>query len=203
MMHKTWVMTLPLVLLLLVAGCAVPQKARDDASLLAAYTNKVKSDAERYRSFRDDLAKARWDNMHLLERDTLEVHQETVTFVGAWEAAEDRGRIRLYNAVVAAAAEAADQQDKFRELLEKQKHIRKETKTLFKVRSEKLQETAKALAALGKQPDYEAQGKYLVDFFREVKKSVDEANAEAKEQAERGQDEGKTSNASEGTERSQ
>jgi len=169
------------------AGC-VPQKARDSANLLAAYTNQIDADARRYAKFRTELAKARLRNMQIRERDTLELKQETSRYVEGWKIAEEKRRVKLYEGVIQAANEVALQEKAARELLADQERVREETHTLAKVRSDKLQETAKALAELGKEANFREDAQFLGEFFAEVKKSIDRAAAEAEKQSAAGKE---------------
>lgn len=174
-------------------ACAVPKAAREGAGLLSAYTIQVQKEVKDFAKSRGELAKARLRNMSLLENNAIETELRINGELAIWDTkdidTEKKDiRVLLYNATRNATGKAAQQHITFVRLREMQNKSVAEMKTAVNVSLEKLGNVAKALADLSKEPDFESQAEFLVDFFTQVRASIKDLKEDAKKEAKKGTD---------------
>lgn len=183
--------TLPMVAMLCtaLAACSVPGEARQGARVLAAYTNQVKAETDRFAKTRTALARARQRNMNELEDSALVTEQANQREFFLWgfeKPAPGPGRQELYQGVLAAA-------DANRKSLEELATLRKEhearvAKAIARVqtRTAELAETAKALAQIGEKPNFQGRMRFYLCFFESVHRSIEETQQAGAARAEAG-----------------
>ena len=179
---------LSLVLSPFLIGCGSQQQhVRNSELLLAALTNKVKEEVEQYAKSRAIMNKALQRNMNILEMNAKETENKAALKRSVWfivGGKKDR-RVLLYDQILEAAQKTADNQERLSQLQEKHEQLLAKTNTAVNVRSAKLAETAEALGKLAAKPDLRAQLTFYLSYFKDVAKSVkeaeDKANAAKKE----------------------
>jgi hypothetical protein len=172
---------------LALAACSVPGEARQGARVLAAYTNQVKGETERFAKARTALAKARQRNMNELEDSAVVTEQANQREFFLWgfdKPAPGPGRQELYQGIVAAADASRKNLDDLAAL--RKEHEARVAKATARVqaRTAELAETAKALAQIGEKPDFQGRMKFYMCFFESVHRSIEESQKAGEAQAE-------------------
>jgi hypothetical protein len=172
---------------LALAACSVPGEARQGARVLAAYTNQVKAETERYGKTRTALARARQRNTNEPEDHAVVTEQANQREIFLWsfeKPAPGPGRQELYQGVLAAADTSRKNLDELAAL--RKEHEARVTKATARVqtRTAELAETAKALAQIGEKPDFQGRMKFYLCFFESVHRSIEETQQAGAAQAE-------------------
>ncbi|WP_428267118.1 hypothetical protein [Haliangium sp.] len=160
------------------AGCGVPKEARNGATLMAAYTNQIKAESERFAASRTTLAKARQHNMNGLEESALTTEQSNQREVFLWgfeKASVGRDRQNLYEGIVAGTTTTRTQREALRTLREEHGKKVEAAKTRVEVRSAELAKAAKALAELGNEPSFKDRMQFYLCFFETVHADIEQA----------------------------
>jgi hypothetical protein len=186
---------LALVLVVVTTGCA-PAAPRDAARLSAAFATRVSEDGERFAAFREQLARARLANMHLLETSALRLEQEVDMDLRIWRESGQARRIALYETIRQLSERVEEQAASLRKLREEQERALAEVKTAVVIRSDRLVETAKQLGQLSEERSLKDEIAFLVGFVERAGASVTELEQKAGEQAKNGQDMTKAKSAS-------
>ena len=182
--------TFPVLLLLTLGGVGcVPHSARNDARLVSVLTDNVARKGEQFAAFREALAKARQRNMDALERSALESEQGVQQVQSIWTIANLNAQAKAFQDLQVAMDVSSQQRAASAKLKEEQAKALDALHTGVRVRTDDLAATSKALARLAEEPDIQSQLKFLAAFGREVKKALDEAEKQAKAQADAGKDE--------------
>ncbi|HWN67647.1 MAG TPA: hypothetical protein VNM90_08400 [Haliangium sp.] len=171
---------------LALGACSVPGEARQGAKVLAAYTNQVKAETERFGKARTALARARQRNMNELEDSavlTEQANQRELFLWGFDKPAPGPGRQELYQGILAGADASRKNLDELAAL--RKEHEARVAKATARVqtRTAELAETAKALAQLGEKPNFQGRMKFYLCFFESVHHSIAEAQRAGAEQA--------------------
>jgi hypothetical protein len=167
---------------LVCTGC-IPQSARNDARLLAALTQKVKTDGVAFTAFRDDLDRARQRNIDVLEENVLEVEQATRHVLDVWDLSADKKPLEFFTKVHAATDRYAQALKDMADLRARQAKEMAELRRGVEIRSSQLEETAKALARLAEAPNFQAQAQFLIGYAKDLNEVLKKARAKAAEEA--------------------
>jgi hypothetical protein len=170
-------------------GCSARGVAEQHARTLALYTNSVRREADRFSRYRDAIAKARTQNMNLLEESALGAEQELAAEVQIWRLIRDRARLDLYEGIVAATELAQAQQRKMAQQKAEHERLLQSMKGRVAIRTDKLAATSKALAKLAEKPDFKEDLKFYFGFFQEVKGQLDSLRNTARQLCEQANEE--------------
>lgn len=176
-------------LLLGLAACGVPGEARRGARVLAAYTNQVKAETERFAKGRAALARARQRNVNELEQSAVVTEQSNVREIFLWgfeKPAPGPGRQELYQGIVAASDATRKQLDDLAALRKQHEARVAQATTRVSARTAELAEAAKALAQLGENPSFKQRMKFYLCFFESVHRSIEDAQQAGAAQAQLG-----------------
>jgi hypothetical protein len=187
--QPTFCMVATLGAALALAACSVPGEARQGARVLAAYTNQVKAETERYAKGRTALAKARQRNMNELEDSAMVMEQSNQREVFLWgfeKPAPGPGRQEVYQGIVAAADANRKNLDDLAALRKEHEARVAKATARVKTRTAELAETAKALAQIGEKPDFKGRMTFYLCFFESVHRSIEETQKAGASQAEAG-----------------
>jgi hypothetical protein len=185
--QSTFCLTTVLGTALALAACSVPGEARQSARVLAAYTNQVKAETERYAKSRTALAKSRQRSMNALEDSAVVTEQDSQSKIALWgfeQPAPGPGRQELYQRVLAAADAHRKNLDELAALRKEHEARMAKATARVQTRAAELAATAKALAQIGEKPDFKGRMKFYLCFFESVHQSIAEAQDAAADQAE-------------------
>jgi hypothetical protein len=176
-------------LLVGLAACGVPGEARRGARVLAAYTNQVKAETERFAKGRTALARARQRNVDELEQSAVATEQANVREVFLWgfeRPAPGPGRQELYQGIVATSDATRKHLDDLAAL--RKQHEARVAQAAMRVsaRTAELAGTAKALAQLAENPSFKQRMKFYLCFFESVHRSIEDAQQAGAAQAQLG-----------------
>jgi hypothetical protein len=171
------------------AACGVPGEARRGARVLAAYTNQVKAETDRFARGRAALTRARQRNVDELAQSAVATEQSNVREIFLWgyeKPAPGPGRQELYQGIVAASDATRKQLDDLA-ALRKQHEVRvAQATTRVGARTAELAKAAKALAQLGENPSFKQRMKFYLCFFESVHRSIEDAQQAGAAQAQIG-----------------
>ena len=168
------------------AACSVPGEARQGARVLAAYTNQVKAETERFAKTRTALAKARQRNINELEDSavvTEQANQREIFLWGFEKPAPGPGRQELFQGILAAADASRKNLDDLAALRKEHEARVARATARVQTRTAELAETAKALAQIGEKPDFQGRMKFYLCFFESVHRSIEETQKAGAAQA--------------------
>lgn len=171
------------------AACGVPGEARRGARVLAAYTNQVKAETERFAKARTALARARQRNVDALEQSAVATEQANQREIFLWafeKPAPGPDRQALYQSIVAASDATRQQLDDLAALRKQHEARVAQATTRVNARTAELAEAAKALAQLGEKPAFKQRMKFYLCFFESVHRSIEEAQQAGAAQAQLG-----------------
>jgi len=177
-----------MVTALLLAGCAVPQAARESAGVMTAYTASVQRSMETFSEARLAIDRTRLQSISELESGALDTDQRNKLELDVWTMTRviesDRdARFVLFDAVRSEATRVAEERDEFARLLLGRRKEVSEMKSALEFNLAALGKASKALATLASPPDREAQLKFLLGFARETREALDKLEADARKQA--------------------
>lgn len=170
-----------------VGGC-VPQQARDHARMLAALTERVRADGERFASSRQELDLARQQNTDVLEANALEAEQSARHALDVWRIAGADREAGVYAQLRDAADAYAGSLKEAADLRERQRRDLESLRTAVHVRSDELAATASALSQLSEPPDFSSQVKFFIAYGKAVRDQVRKANEDAEKQLDEGKE---------------
>jgi hypothetical protein len=173
----------------LVTACGVPGEARRGARVLAAYTNQVKAETERFAKARTALARARQRNVDELEQSAVATEQANQREIFLWafeKPAPGPSRQELYQGIVAASDATRKQLDDLAALRKQHEARVAQATTRVNARTIELAEAAKALAQLGEKPSFKQRMKFYLCFFESVHRSIEDAQQAGAAQAQLG-----------------
>ena len=90
-------------------ACTTIEGAQETAQVLSAQLTLVAEEGRRFAEVQDALAQARLRSMHTLENNLVELEEENALDVQAWHVIGADFRIRLYESVLMATNETAEQ----------------------------------------------------------------------------------------------
>jgi hypothetical protein len=169
-------------MLTLLAGC-IPQAARDHARFLAALTEKVKAEGERFAATRQELDQARQRNMDVLEANALEAEQAAAHALQVWRIADSNREVEIYGQVRDAADSYSNALEEVTELRKRQEKDLAAVRTAVQIRSDDLAKASSALSQLAEAPDFQAQVKFFTGYGKAVNEAVKKAEEAAKKDA--------------------
>src|SRR6266581_2353374 len=165
------------------AGCAAPQAARDEARLTALYATRVRLDAAAFAQARDSIAKARTRNMNALETAAFEAEREISVARSVWQISDNNARLWLFDDLRQATELVGAQQQQLEEMQNAQREALTAAHSGVKLREDKLTQAAKQLAKLADPPDKRAELAFYWSFIRAVKDEVDKLKKDAEKSA--------------------
>jgi len=168
------------------AACGVPGEARRGARVLAAYTNQVKVETDRYARGRAALARARQRNVDELEQSAVATEQSNRREIFLWgfeKPAPGPGRQELYQGIVAASDATRKQLDDLAALRKQHEARVAQAATRVSARTAELAGAAKALAQLDGNPSFKQRMKFYLCFFESVHRSIEDAQQAGAAQA--------------------
>lgn len=172
------------LLALAAAGCAVPRTVREDARLMALYTQRLQREAEEFADLRSEIARARTRNVNTIEESALAAEQAGTAQLLTWRIAGDEARVRLLEGILEGTKLAAQQRQEVAARREAHAKAVMEARGGVEVRQENLAATAQALAQIGEKPDRKGERAFYLGFFKQVRAGLDEARKAANAQAE-------------------
>ena len=159
----------------LMSGCEGPPHARESALALAAYTSSVQAQVARFEVTQASIDNARRRNIDLLEASALEIAAENGRDLEILRlTSSTKKTAEVFDAIIAASDRAAASAAKAATAREEALRRTSTTRAKASARIGKLAATSKSLAQLGEEVDLEGQVRFLVGFFRDVKKKLDE-----------------------------
>jgi hypothetical protein len=180
------------ILLVFIALCqygCVPKEVRDDTRLLAAYTNRVRENGEQFATRRGELSKARLRNIDAMNINALQAEQFITSKTNFWKITGDDSRLNLYKQVFEAVQLAADQQKTLSDAQQDNVKSVATLQTAVTIKSDKLNETAKALSQLAEQPSFKDSAAFYITFFKELTNKLKEGETQTKNQIDQGKTE--------------
>lgn len=168
-----------------VAGCNTTGKAQAGATLMVAYTNQLVAEADEFAEARDEIAKARQSNMNHLEQSTVELESWTNARSAVWAMTpSNEDRSDLLRGVRRAAEASLDRRVATQQLLVEHRTRIEEARSAVQIRSRHLAATAKALSQLGADASFDERMTFYVEFFKDVRKGIEDAKEQAAQEAE-------------------
>jgi hypothetical protein len=172
-------------------GCASTQETREGARLVAAYTEKIRSEAKGIVDDSEGFTKLRQKNLNRLELNAVETENANILQREVWNIVSEKDkkdqRLKLLDQIAHTAKMVDEQKKSLDDLHISQEKLVKDTKINFKLNLDKLSESAKAMGQLAEKPDFGDNLKFFAGFFKTVKTNIDKSNQEAKSQATKGE----------------
>jgi hypothetical protein len=161
-------LSMTIVLIAGLCGCATENESRRDAKALSIYVEKVKTDASAFSNSRDLVIKARTSTLNFLQASTLVNEQSIQRAVSARQVAQDKDWITTFESLKSVPDLAIQQRQEQRAKDAEGTAAMAKAKNAVDVKSTKLTEASVALAKLSEQPSKEDEAKFYLAFFKEV-----------------------------------
>ena len=135
------------------SACTTIEGAQETAQVLSAQLTLVADEGQRFAQVQDELAQARLRSMHTLENSLVELEEENALDVQAWRVIGADFRIRLYEGVLTATNETAEQHRQ-RELRRQQQSMEMaQRRSAVQFQAGELAAAAQTLGLLATAPD--------------------------------------------------
>ncbi len=135
------------------SACTTIEGAQETAQVLSAQLTLVAEEGQQFAEVQDALAQARLRSMQTLENNLVEIEEENALDVQAWRVVGADFRIRLYEGVLAATNETAEQKRQRDQLRQQQAMEMAQRRSAVQFQTSALTAAAQNLGLLAQAPE--------------------------------------------------
>lgn len=168
-----------ILLIVLFTSCTTTKKVNEYSNTMAVYVKNLQKEINRFSDSRDNLVKARMNNILTLERSIIEFRQSQEMDKYVWNIINNSNRTEYHNNIIKSTDLIKKHQEELEAHISEQKRIVAEIKSNVEFKEDKLSELSKLLVKMSKKSDLKEEMAFYTDFFKTVKDSLDQKQKEA------------------------